>query len=292
MKYSIGPMLYYRPKLEVEEFYQAAANSSADIIYLGETVCSKRREMKFKDYLALAQELTLVGKQVVLSSMALLEAPSELNELKRIASNGEFLVEANDLGAVQYLKEANQPFVCGYGINCYNAHTLKFLLGQGMQRWVMPVELSKTWLEQLLEQCDDLGIRGQFVVEVTGYGHLPLALSARCFTARSLNRPKDDCQLCCIDYPQGRLIDSQEGQGLFVLNGIQTLSGLCYNLANSQNEMAELVDIFRINALDKSSLLLPEQFKQMRESGLSWPFDRKIQSNGYWHQVEGIKSMV
>lgn len=291
MKYSIGPMLYYRRKDEMEQFYQQAAQSEADIVYLGETVCSKRRELKFKDYLELARQLAVAGKQVVLSSMALLEAPSELNELKRIAQNGEFLVEANDLAAVQYLSEAKQAFVCGYGINCYNAHSIQLLLKKGMQRWVMPVELSKQWLVHLLEKCADLGIRGQFEVEVTGYGHLPLAHSARCFTARSLNRAKDDCQLCCIDYPQGRLIESQEEQGLFVLNGIQTLSGSCYNLANAQSEMQGLVDIFRINAIDFSSLQLPEQFKHIRESNELWPFDKSSQSNGYWYQVEGIKSV-
>ena len=51
-----------------------------------------------------------------------------------------------------------------------------------MQRWVMPVELSRDWLVQLAQ---DLGKeRQQFEVEVFAYGHLPLAYSARCFTAR------------------------------------------------------------------------------------------------------------
>ena len=285
-------MLYYWPKAEMEQFYLAAINSQAEIIYLGETVCSKRRELKFTDYLELARQLTRAGKQVVLSSMALLESPSELKELKRIATNGEFLVEANDLGAVQMLHEAQQPFVCGYGINCYNAQTIQLLIAQGMQRWVMPVELSKQWLTTLLEHCDAMGIRDQFEVEVTGYGHLPLALSARCFTARSLDRAKDECQLCCIDYPKGRTINSQEGQELFVLNGIQTLSGSCYNLANAQNDMEGLVDIFRLNAVDKNSLLLPEQLKQCHLSGEHWPLDKTSESNGYWYQIEGIKTIL
>ncbi|MBN3153995.1 U32 family peptidase, partial [Pectobacterium brasiliense] len=40
MKYALGNILYYWPKEDVEAFYQAAVNSSADIIYLGETGCS------------------------------------------------------------------------------------------------------------------------------------------------------------------------------------------------------------------------------------------------------------
>jgi len=33
MKYSLGALLYYWPKTEVEDFYTAAMHSEADIIY-------------------------------------------------------------------------------------------------------------------------------------------------------------------------------------------------------------------------------------------------------------------
>ncbi len=46
MKYSLGPLLYFWSKPDVEAFYQQAKDSNTDIIYLGETVCSKRREMR------------------------------------------------------------------------------------------------------------------------------------------------------------------------------------------------------------------------------------------------------
>ena len=51
-----------------------------------------------------------------------------------------------------------------------------------MQRWTMPVELSRDWLAELLDDCSARGLRNQFEVEVFAYGHLPLAYSARCFT--------------------------------------------------------------------------------------------------------------
>ena len=204
MKYALGAVLYYWPKTDIETFYQAAANSSADIIYLGENVCTKRREMKVGDWLALAKEVAASGKQVVISTLALLQAPSELNELKRYVENGEFLLEANDLGAVNMAAERGLPFVAGHALNCYNAYTLRILHRQGMMRWCMPVELSRDWLVNVLQQCEELGFRNQFEVEVLSYGHLPLAYSARCFTARSEDRAKDECETCCINYPQGR----------------------------------------------------------------------------------------
>src|SRR3546814_4678787 len=37
--------------------------------------------------------------------------------------------------------------------------------------------------------------------EVFAYGRMPLAFSARCFTARHRNIPKDNCQYVCMDHP-------------------------------------------------------------------------------------------
>ncbi|MDW9427137.1 U32 family peptidase, partial [Yersinia enterocolitica] len=241
MKYALGAVLYYWPKTDIETFYQAAASSSADIIYLGENVCTKRREMKVGDWLALAKDVAASGKQVVISTLALLQAPSELNELKRYVENGEFLLEANDLGAVNMAADRGLPFVAGHALNCYNAYTLRILHRQGMMRWCMPVELSRDWLANVLQQCEELGFRNQFEVEVLSYGHLPLAYSARCFTARSEDRAKDECETYCIKYPQGRPVLSQEDQQVFILNGIQTQSGYCYNLGNDLISMQGLV---------------------------------------------------
>jgi collagenase-like PrtC family protease len=289
MKYSLGAILYYWPKAETEAFYQSAVNSSADIIYLGETVCTKRREMKVNDWLDVAREVAKSGKQVVISALALLQAPSELNELKRYVENGEFLLEANDLGAVNMAADRKLPFVAGHALNCYNAYTLKILQQQGMVRWCMPVELSRDWLEKLLNQCDELGFRDQFEVEVLSYGHLPLAYSARCFTARSENRGKDECETCCINYPQGRKVLSQENQQVFVLNGIQTQSGYCYNLGNELKTMADLVDIVRLSPESLDTLSVLEQFRANEQGNTPLKLVDRTDCNGYWRRVSGLE---
>ncbi|NLU17605.1 MAG: U32 family peptidase [Serratia liquefaciens] len=289
MKYALGPVLYYWPKTEIESFYQQAVESSAEIIYLGESVCTKRREMKVGDWLTLAQEIARSGKQVVISTLALLQAPSELNELKRYVENGEFLIEANDLGTVNMAAERGLPFVAGHALNCYNAYTLRLLHRQGMTRWCMPVELSRDWLAKLLAQCEELGFRQQFEVEVLSYGHLPLAYSARCFTARSEDRAKDECETCCIKYPQGRMMRSQEQQQVFVLNGIQTMSGYCYNLGNELSSMQGLVDIVRLSPQSEETLTLVDRFRANEQGAQPLALADKADCNGYWRRVAGLE---
>lgn len=291
MKYALGPILYFWPKQKVEDFYAAAVNSPADIIYLGETVCSKRRELKAKDWLGLAKEIADSGKQVVISTMALLEAPSEVNILRKYCENGDFIVEANDFGAINLLAEAKTPFVCGHALNVYNAQVLQLLVNKGMQRWVMPVELSRDWLVQLQEDSKLLQIRDQFEIEVFAHGHLPLAYSARCFSARAENRAKDDCQLCCINHENGKPVFSQDNKELFTINGIQTMSGYKYNLINDMDSMKDLVDVVRISPLGESSLQTLSQFKQASEQGIKLDLPVGRECNGYWHQIAGLETV-
>lgn len=289
MKYALGPILYYWPKAETEKFYQATKKSDADIIYLGETVCTKRRELRIADWIDLAKELAKTGKQIVLSTLTLLEAPSELNEMRRYVENGDFLIEANDVAAVNLAQENNLPFAAGPALNCYNAHTLKFLHKQGMIRWCMPVELSRHWLKNIILQLQTIGLNHAFEIEVFSYGYLPLAYSARCFTARSENRPKDECGLCCINYPTGLEVFSQEKQKVFVLNGIQTQSGYCYNLGNNLIEMKELVDIVRISPLGIDTLAIIPQFRQNEDGMRPLAIESHRDCNGFWNGIAGLE---
>lgn len=203
--------------------------------------------------------------------------------------NGDFLLEASDLGVVNLCAERKLPFVAGHALNCYNAVTLRRLLKEGMVRWCMPVELSRDWLVNLLNQCDELGIRNQFEVEVLSYGHLPLAYSARCFTARSEDRPKDECETCCIKYPNGRDVFSQENQQVFVLNGIQTMSGYVYNLGNELTSMQGLVDIVRLSPLGTETFAMLDAFRANENGGAPLPLAAHSDCNGYWKRLAGLE---
>ncbi|RRJ83401.1 U32 family peptidase [Aestuariirhabdus litorea] len=290
MQLSIGSILYFWPRQKVQDFYQQMSESPADIIYLGETVCSKRRELKTDDWIELARQLAAAGKQVVLSTLALLEAESEIKTLRKICDNDGLLVEANDMAGVQLLSGKGLPFVAGSSINIYNAATLKLLHQQGLKRWVMPVELSANTLAQILEGARQQGFADAIETEVFAYGHLPLAFSARCFTARSRNLPKDDCRFVCLDYPEGLAMRSQEEQSVFTINGIQTLSGDVYNLLGEVERMREIgVDVVRVSPRSGDMTPLLQQYRDAIDGRpQAIPAVADDECNGYWFGQPGM----
>ncbi len=282
---ALGPVLYYWPRDELLAFYDQIKTSAVDIVYLGETVCSKRRTLSSEEWLDLARELTAAGKQVVLSTLALLEAESELKTLRRICANGEFAVEANDMAAVHLL--AGQSFISGPAINVYNARALRKLAQLGLRRFVLPLELSRDTLAALQTECP-AGVE----TEVFVYGRLPLAYAARCFTARAHNLPKDDCQLRCLDYPNGLLLNTQEAQPFLVINGIQTQSAATCNLLPYLEELRTLqVDVLRISPQAQHTLRIVEIFHAALHgdavADIS-PYLLTAACAGYWHGQAGM----
>ena len=64
LKLSLGPLLYYWPRDTTIAFYDAVAQMPVDIVYLGETVCSRRHELRLADWLEIAGRLRAAGKEV------------------------------------------------------------------------------------------------------------------------------------------------------------------------------------------------------------------------------------
>jgi O2-independent ubiquinone biosynthesis protein UbiV len=290
-KLSLGPILYYWDKESTFDFYQRIAKTNIDIVYLGETVCSKRKLLRRDDWLEIAEMLSKAGKEVVLSSMTLLEANSDLSTLKTLCENEQYSIEANDIAVVQLRN--GRSFITGPSVNIYNPGSLKVLAKQGLKRWVLPVELSKDALIDMQKEMPK-GIE----CEVPVYGRMPLAYSARCYTARSHNLPKDDCQYRCMDYPDGQLLSTQEDEKFLVLNGIQTQSAKTNNLILELDELVELnVDVLRISPPSKHCEKIIDLFYQTLHN--EYPAQQASeelqalmpaggQCNGYWRGDSGM----
>ncbi|MCP4077086.1 MAG: U32 family peptidase [Gammaproteobacteria bacterium] len=289
MKISLAAVPYFWSQDDYIAFYQKIASSPVDIVYLGETVCSKRRTMKFQDWLEIAELLTRAGKQVVLSTLTLLEADSELKYLSKIAKQKEYLIEANDMAAIQVAAEHGNAYVAGTAINVYNNRALDILKKQGMSRWCVPVELGQQDIAAMASHCQSLGIELEYQV----FGRMPLAYSARCFTARHHQLPKDDCQLKCLDYEQGLKVKTQEGDSFAQINGIETQSAkITYLFDRWQEIQLAGVDILRIVPVSaRDTLIAVDQLAAMisgsdKVANLTGEYEY---CNGYWLGVEGMK---
>jgi collagenase-like PrtC family protease len=243
MQIALGPLLYYWTRERVFSFYDGIARSPVDIVYLGEGVCARRHELRLPDWLEIAAMLRAAGKQTVLSSQALIEAESDLNHLRRLVAEDGHLVEANDFGAVRLLSEAKRPFVAGPYLNVFNPPTLAKIASIGATRWVAPIEMSGAVLADL-QASRPAGMQ----TEVFVFGRLPLAFSARCFTARHFNLQKDTCAFKCESYPEGLELRTRDGEPFLNINGTQTQSILTYDLIREVDEMREMgVDVLRIS---------------------------------------------
>lgn len=293
MKLSLGPILYYWERERVLDFYAEVADWPVEIVTLGETVCSKRRALRLEDWVAIADRLRAAGKEVVLTTLALVEAESELSMMRRIIGNDQYAVEANDAAALGMLAaRTNAAFVAGPSLNVYNGETLAVLGGLGARRWVFPVELSREILSALHARRPP-GME----TEVLVFGRLPLALSARCFTARAHDLPKDLCGFRCRDYPDGLPLATREGKRFLTLNGIQTQSGSSSNLARAVPVMQEMgIEVARLSPQSTGMATVVQRFRDLLDGRLSPEEAEQAVAacldgdpcNGYWYGQPGM----
>ncbi len=292
LELTIGPLLYYWSREHIERFYADIADGPAGSVVLGEVVCSRRHEMKTGDWLALARELRAAGKEVVLATQALIESEADLRTLRRIVEQGEFLVEAGDASAIGVLTQMKAPFSLGPHINVYNRQALREYVALGAQRWVAPVELSLAAIASV--HAAEAGLQ----TEAYAWGRMPLAFSARCFTARHHRLGKDQCEFRCRDDDDGLLLSTADGRPFLVLNGIQTQSaGLQCLIDERAGLLAAGVSRLRLSPGSGNFGAVVEAFEQVMNHGADAAAARLALEglalpgglvNGYAHGAPGI----
>ena len=291
LRIALGPLTYYWPRDKTLAFYRQALDWPVDIVYLGETVCSRRHELRQADWLELAATFAAAGKEAVVSTYELIETDADLRIMRSVVENGRFTVEANDMGAVKLLA-GRGPFVAGPFLNVYNPETLKLLAECGAKRWVAPVELSAKALREVVQASP--GIE----TELFAYGRLPLAASARCFTARYHNLTKDHCDYRCLADPEGMLVKTREGEPFMVLNGVQTQSARVQNLLPWMDDVrAAGVDLLRVSPQPEGMAEVVAIFAGAARGTLDAEAARSALAqvmpgeacDGYWHGVAGMR---
>ncbi|MEK7828758.1 MAG: U32 family peptidase, partial [Deltaproteobacteria bacterium] len=182
MELTIGPVLFDWKKEELLRFYDEVADMPVDRVYLGEVVCVKKKGLSVKDLEEVGKKLEKAGKEVIVSTLAVVSNEDELKLVRDIA-NLPFAVEANDMSVFGILNPQSairnpQSIIAGPHITTYNAPSIEFLQGLGVKRIVFPVELSRDSIRHCVQNT---GIYS----EVFAHGNVPLAFSWRCYTSRA-----------------------------------------------------------------------------------------------------------
>lgn len=287
---SIGPLLFHwTPERRRDFYFRIADEAPVDTVHLGEVVCSKRAPFFDPMIPEVAERLQKAGKEVVLSTLALVTSEREMEALEGAAEAG-MLVEINDVAGVPAMK--GRPFAVGPYINLFNEDTLRVFAGLGARRVCLHVEASAE-MARLLS-----GAKGDVELEMMVFGRLPLTVSARCYHARAHGLAKDSCQYVCGLDPDGKPVDTMDGQNILIVNGTETMSHGYVNLAAKLPELKDIgirrlrlmpqdvdmvavANLWRAAADGKASG--GETAHRLRELCPEVPF-----VDGYWQGREGL----
>ncbi len=286
---SLGPLLFHWDAETKRDFYFRIADESCfDSVYVGEVVCSKRTPFLAPYVPEIVERLQRGGKQVILSTLALIMSEPEMAQVIELAENTDLLIEANDIGTAALL--AGRPHVIGPFVNVYNEGTLEYLVNQGAVRISLPWELPSESLTALARPANA-------ELEAQVFGRMPLAISARCYHARAHGLHKSKCQFVCADDLDGMNVETLDGENFLSINGCQTLSHTIGNLIGELDGLQRMgIGAFRIwpHAIDM--VAIGQTFRDVLdgcitamegEEKLAEYVDFAPFSNGFYHGEEG-----
>ncbi|HUX72442.1 MAG TPA: U32 family peptidase [Steroidobacteraceae bacterium] len=286
---TLGPLLFHWPPKKRRDFYyRIAEEAPIDAVYLGEVVCSKREPPFARHFAQVAARLQGAGKEVVISTLALVSCAAQIAAIRDAAAGGA-LLEANDVACLQLLGGA--PHVVGPYINVFNEGARDFLIARGAVRIVLPVEMP-------LASMRTVAAAAPTAFEVQVYGRQPLSVAMRCYHARSHNLTKDHCQLVCGLDADGLTATTVDGVRILTINGTQTLShGYGVLLAELDSLRAAGVTHFRLSPQNLDMVRVARIYRDLLDGRLdaadALPALRSMSGdlpfvNGFLHGREGM----
>ncbi len=289
---TLGPILFNWPAETWRDFYfRIADEAPVNTVYIGEVVCSKRTPFIEPYYEEVAKRLTDAGKTAVFSTLAEVVSKRDRQLSEALCALEDYPVEINDVSGLWFMD--SKPCRIGPFVNVYNEQTLDVLARHNVTHICLPPEIPAETIECLGAKAKALGI----TLEVQVYGRIPLALSARCYHARAHGKTKDSCQYVCEESPDGMDLRTLEEQPFLAINGIQTLSYTCLNLAHEMAAMSktginafrlsphshDMVDVARTyRSILDGTMDADEGTAYLSDNGLGVPF-----SNGFYYKSEG-----
>ena len=294
MKLSLGPVLFNWPNDIWSDFYARVADEMpVERVYIGEVVCSKREPFREQAMGEAVERLQRAGKEVVLSTLALVTLPRERHRVVATAEDWTGLVEANDITAVSAL--AGRPFAVGPLVNVYNEGTMRTLAGYGAKTVCLPPELPLTSIAVIAKAAAPLGVD----TELFAFGRVPLAVSARCYHARVHGLHKDSCQFICAQDLDGLAVDTLDGERFLAVNGIQTMSQTYANLlADVPALKAAGVTALRLSPHACDMVAVAKLFREVADgardgaeatTALQGLIGNAPMSNGFLHAIPGAR---
>jgi collagenase-like PrtC family protease len=216
MTLTLGPLMYHwAPERRLDFYARIADEAPVDCVHVGEVVCSKRAAFSDPDLPKLIDRLRAAGKEVVLSTLALVTSQREIDAIAANAEAG-LLVEANDVSCIHAL--AGRPHVVGPLVNVFNEGALAYVVRLGAIRIAPPPEVSEEGIGLFARSAPDVDI------EATVFGRQTLSVAARCYHARSRGLHRDNCQFVCEQDPDGMPVETLDGQPFLAVNGTETMS--------------------------------------------------------------------
>lgn len=236
MRIAVGPAPSHWGVDKLKSLYHALAQSPVDDVFVGETACQSRSCFSGELATEICNELAQGGKEVYASSLMLVREKTEHRAFRELAER----VQRIEINSPGFIKLADHyEAVGGMYLNVYNSAATRTIARHKMRRIVLPCELD-------LESIATLTEKSAVPTEVLVHGHIPIAMSYTCNTARSVGSNGGGCEQSCRRYPEGIVLEAS-GRPLFRVEGPQTLSAGTYCLVESVIKLAEAgVDTVRI----------------------------------------------